>query len=81
MKASAELVPASRDSRPTVATPDDDPYLWLEDIDGQNALAWVEAENKCTPSALVTAPFEANCDALVATFGRRRRRPLVPRRS
>ena len=38
----------SFDARPTVAGPDDDPYLWLEDIEGRRALAWVEAENDRT---------------------------------
>ena len=31
------------DARPTIAAPDDDPYLWLEEIEGARALAWVEA--------------------------------------
>ena len=38
----------SLDARPTVAEPDDDPYLWLEDIEGERALAWVAAENDRT---------------------------------
>ena len=29
----------SIDDRPTLAAPDNDPYLWLEDIEGQRALA------------------------------------------
>ena len=30
------------DARPTLAAPDDDPYLWLEEIEGARALAWVD---------------------------------------
>ena len=40
------------DSRPTVAQPDDDPYLWLEEIEGSEALAWVERQNAETLKAL-----------------------------
>ena len=32
-----------------------DPYLWLEDVNGARAMAWVKAEN-----AKTTADFEAN---------------------
>ena len=31
---------------------EDDPYLWLEDIDGDKAMAWVEARNRDTREAL-----------------------------
>ena len=36
------------DPRPTIEAPDDDPYLWLEEIDGERALAWVDAQNAAT---------------------------------
>lgn len=36
------------DSKPTVAAPDDDPYLWLEDIEGARALDWVTEQNART---------------------------------
>ena len=36
------------DARPTLAAPDDDPYLWLEEIEGTRALAWVEQQNTAT---------------------------------
>ncbi|MBB4276643.1 hypothetical protein [Rhizobium mongolense] len=29
------------DPRPTLNTPDDDPCLWLEDIDGEKVFVWV----------------------------------------
>lgn len=32
----------------------DDPYRWLEDVDGERALSWVEAQNKATKGALTT---------------------------
>ena len=34
------------DARPTIAAPDDDPYLWLEEIDGERAVAWVDAAER-----------------------------------
>src|SRR5262249_48625800 len=30
------------DSRPTLEAPDDDPYLWLEEIESARVLDWVE---------------------------------------
>ena len=38
----------SIDHRPTIAAPDDDPYLWLEEIEGERALAFVEQQNALT---------------------------------
>ena len=35
---------AALDPRPTLAAPDDDPWLWLEEVDGERALAWVDAQ-------------------------------------
>ncbi|MFJ3879107.1 prolyl oligopeptidase family protein [Streptomyces sp. NPDC090077] len=39
---------------------DHDPYLWLEDVEGEAALSWVRERNAETVAALTTAPaFEA----------------------
>ncbi len=35
----------------------EDPYLWLEDIDGEKALEWVRAENKSTAERLESRPI------------------------
>ncbi|MFE0600433.1 prolyl oligopeptidase family protein [Streptomyces sp. NPDC058892] len=35
---------------------DDDPYLWLEDVSGEEALAWVRERNAETVGALTGAP-------------------------
>ena len=35
----------------------DDPYLWLEEIDGKRALEWVVAENKSTAERLENGPL------------------------
>jgi prolyl oligopeptidase len=58
------------DPRPTLDAPDDDPYLWLEDIDGPRALDWVEAQNAATLQRFGHGPFAADRDALKAIFDR-----------
>ncbi len=70
----------SFDARPTVAAPDDDPYLWLEDIEGPRALAWVEAQNERTLSAFATAQFAADRDVLAAILDRPDKIPFIARR-
>jgi prolyl oligopeptidase len=67
------------DSRPTVAAPDDDPYLWLEEIDSERALAWVEEHNKATLARFGNARFAADRDTLVAMYDRPDRIPGVSR--
>ncbi|HJU16552.1 MAG TPA: prolyl oligopeptidase family serine peptidase [Stellaceae bacterium] len=68
------------DPRPTLAAPDDDPYLWLEDIDGARALAWVEAQNRATMARFGDARYAADRDALAAIFDRPDNLPLIARR-
>ena len=41
----------SVDTRPTVDAPDDDPWLWLEEVEGERASAWVEQQNARTLAA------------------------------
>jgi prolyl oligopeptidase len=68
------------DPRPTRAAPDDDPYLWLEEIDGERALAWVEMQNGATLARFGDARFTADRDTLAAIFDRPDNIPLVARR-
>jgi prolyl oligopeptidase len=35
---------------------DDDPFLWLEDIEGEKAMAWVEAQNRRSTDILEAVP-------------------------
>jgi len=60
------------DPRPTVEQPDDDLYLWLENIDGARALAWVEAQNAATLARFGDARFEADRNLLATIFDRPR---------
>jgi prolyl oligopeptidase len=71
---------AMTDPRPTLDAPDDDPYLWLEDIDGERALAWVEARNRETLARFGDRRFAADRDLLAAIFDRPDNLPLIARR-
>jgi prolyl oligopeptidase len=68
------------DPRPTIEAPDDDPYLWLEEVDGERALAWVEAQNAVTLARFGDAHFTADRDILAAIFDRPDNIPLIARR-
>jgi prolyl oligopeptidase len=59
------------EQRPTLQEPDDDPYLWLEEIDGSRALAWVEAQNAATLQRFGDKGFATDRDVLKAIFDRR----------
>lgn len=65
---------------PTLEAPDDDPYLWLEEIDGERALAWVDAQNGATLAHFGDARFAADRDTLAAIFDRPDNIPLIARR-
>ena len=59
----------------------DDPYLWLEDILGDRALAWVREHNARARQALESWPlFESTRDALRAVLDSKEQIPGVVRR-
>ncbi len=68
------------DPRPTLGAPDDDPYLWLEEIDGTAATAWADAESAKTLARFSNPIFVADRDALAAILNRSDNIPLVTRR-
>ena len=68
------------DARPTVAAPDDDPYLWLEEIDGERAVAWVDKQNGATLAKFGTASFARDRDTLALILDRPDNIPFVTRR-
>ena len=70
----------SIDDRPTLAAPDDDPYLWLEDIEGERALGFVEQQNKRTLEKFADAGFAADRDTLAAIYDRPDNIPFISRR-
>lgn len=68
------------DVRPTVEAPDDDPYLWLEERESPQALAWVEAQNAATMRRFADSRFAADRDALKLIFDRPDNIPFPNRR-
>jgi prolyl oligopeptidase len=68
------------DLRPTQNAPDDDPFLWLEDIDGEKALQWVAEQSAATMKRFGGPRFEQDSDALAAIFDRPDKIPMVGRR-
>ena len=70
----------SIDDRPTIAAPDDDPYLWLEVIEGERALAFVGQQNALTLQKFGDAGFAGDRDALAAILDRPDNIPFISRR-
>jgi prolyl oligopeptidase len=68
------------DGRPTIAAPDDDPYLWLEEVEGERALAFVAQQNQATLEKFGGARFAADRDTLTDIFDRPDNIPFVTRR-
>ena len=68
------------DQRPTIDAPDDDPYLWLEEVEGAAALDWVAEQNRRTDAAFGGAATEADARALCQALDRPDRIAHVTRR-
>ncbi|HVI31923.1 prolyl oligopeptidase family serine peptidase [Phenylobacterium sp.] len=51
----AVALPAASQTPPG-ATPDNDPYIWLEDVDGARAMQWVEGQNAKSAARLEKDP-------------------------
>jgi prolyl oligopeptidase len=68
------------DDRPTLAAPDDDPYLWLEDIEGRRAVDFVERQTRLTLEKFGGAGFERDRATLAAIYDRPDNIPYVTRR-
>ncbi|HTV30752.1 MAG TPA: S9 family peptidase, partial [Xanthobacteraceae bacterium] len=71
---------AATDSPRVENTAEDDPYLWLEEIDSAQVRAWVEARNRETVSALCDAQFERDKATLLEIFDAPDRIPWVQQR-
>lgn len=70
----------SVDDRPTLSAPDDDPWLWLEEIEGRLPLDFVARQNQLTLTAFGGAAFERDRDILAAIYDRPDNIPYVSRR-
>ncbi|WGD52223.1 prolyl oligopeptidase family serine peptidase [Bradyrhizobium sp. CB1650] len=69
----------SVDDRPTLEAPDDDPWLWLEEIEGARALDFVEQQNRLTLAKFGGAAFTRDRDTLAAIYDRPDNIPYVSR--
>ncbi len=65
---------------PTLAIPDDDPWLWLEDIEGERATAWADAQSAATLARFGGARYDSDRDALRALLDRPDKLPIPARR-
>jgi prolyl oligopeptidase len=68
------------DIRPTLAAPDDDPYLWLEEVEGERALAFVDAQTRRTLQKFGGPEWERDRATLAALWDRKDKIPFVTRR-
>ncbi len=68
------------DDRPTIAAPDDDPWLWLEEIEGQRATDFADRQSRATLEKFGNAGFAEDRDTLAAIYDRPDNIPFVTRR-
>jgi prolyl oligopeptidase len=67
------------DDRPTIAAPDDDPYLWLEEIEGERARDFVDRQSRLTLETFGGRQFAIDRDTLAAIYDRADNIPDVTR--
>ena len=65
---------------PTLANPDEDPFLWLEDIEGPEATAWADAQTARTLARLGGPGLDADRHALRTLLDRPDNLPYPTRR-
>ena len=68
----------ANEASPVAAASQDDPYIWLEDVQGARALDWVKARNAQTLSVLEAAPGFAQNQQRAMDILNDRRRIAVP---
>ena len=72
---------AAMNAPAATAPPGDDPYLWLEDVQGQRALDWVRARNDEARAVLEEHPrFDAMRTRILEILDSREKIPYVSRR-
>ena len=71
----SSATPPATDPPPAAA---EDPYLWLEDVDGERSLAWVKQQNQRSMTELEAVPaFTATLGRIRSIFDSRDRIPWV----
>ncbi len=72
--------PVTLAANPAMSPDTEDPFLWLEDVTGERALAWVRERNAATEAALGARPgFAARREAIREVLDSRERIPYVSR--
>lgn len=67
------------DERPTVTSPDDDPHLWLEGIEDERALTWVNRQNSATLAQFGEPAYTRDRDILRTLLDHPDKIPYVSR--
>ena len=67
-------------SLPTLDAPDDDPWLWLEDVEGERATGWADAQTATTLARFGGGSYMADRDALRTLLDRPDNMPVPGRR-
>lgn len=65
---------------PSLAEPDNDPHLWLEEVEGAQAVAWVDAQSAKTMTVFSGPGFERDRADLLHIMDRPDKLPFVSRR-
>ena len=74
----ATLLPAVLAAGAAAGVPETDPHLWLEDVTGEKAIAWVKARNRHTLDAYAVTPaFTASRDRFKRILDADERIPYV----
>ncbi|MCV3211570.1 hypothetical protein OHD62_33230 [Mesorhizobium sp. YC-39] len=66
--------------RTTSNAPDDDPYFWLGDVEGERTPAWATSQSARTLEHFGGTQFKRDDDALTTIFGRPDKILLITRR-
>jgi prolyl oligopeptidase len=76
----SQPMPTPNPADPAPASDADDPFLWLEDVQGQRALAWVRERNAESEARLRASPgFDALREQLREVLDSRQQIPYVSR--
>ncbi len=68
------------DARPTLTAPDDDPFIWLEEVESERATAWADTQSRTTMDRFGGPRLEAERDALCRLLDRPDNLPVPARR-
>jgi prolyl oligopeptidase len=68
-------------TNPTLDAPDDDPWRWLEDVEGERACAWADAQTAATVERFATGRYDSDRDTLRALLDRPDNLPVPNRRA